>query len=163
MKKLLVLLLILTLSITMIAGCRKKDDGKIVIGVTIYKYDDYFMSFIRKAIEKNAKDSIELILNDSHRERFAREARSVALLNHPNIVQIYSYGVTEKNVPYIAMEYLEGKTLQAVLKTEAPLHKKRFQEASASPPQVSRPTFWMLALKTEAVWRLSPIIFRCVA
>ncbi len=35
------------------------------IGVTIYKFDDNFMSFVRRAIETNAKDKAELMLNDS--------------------------------------------------------------------------------------------------
>lgn len=35
------------------------------IGVTIYKFDDNFMSFVRRAIENSAKDKAELILNDS--------------------------------------------------------------------------------------------------
>ena len=38
---------------------------KPVIGVTIYKYDDNFMSFVRRAIETSAGDSAELIMNDS--------------------------------------------------------------------------------------------------
>lgn len=35
------------------------------VGVTIYKFDDNFMSFVRRAIETTAKDKAELILNDS--------------------------------------------------------------------------------------------------
>jgi len=38
---------------------------KPVIGVTIYKYDDNFMSFVRRAIETAAGDSAELLMNDS--------------------------------------------------------------------------------------------------
>ncbi len=43
-------------------------------------------------------------------ERFQREARAVAALNHPHICTIYDVGDGE--VPYIAMELLEGDTLQ---------------------------------------------------
>ena len=43
--------------------------------------------------------------------RFLREARSVARLNHPNIVHIYDTGVASGQY-YIAMEYLEGGSLQ---------------------------------------------------
>jgi serine/threonine protein kinase len=47
-------------------------------------------------------------------KRFNHEARATALLNHPNIVQIFDVGV-EEDMHYFAMEYVPGKTLQAVL------------------------------------------------
>jgi eukaryotic-like serine/threonine-protein kinase len=46
--------------------------------------------------------------------RFKNEARAAGLLNHPNIVTIYDAG-EDQSVFYIAMEYLEGTTLQEVL------------------------------------------------
>lgn len=47
-------------------------------------------------------------------ERFHREAHAVALLNHPNIVQIIDKGV-EEGLLYYAMEYVPGDSLQSVL------------------------------------------------
>ncbi len=47
--------------------------------------------------------------------RFAREARIVARLNHPNIIPIYDYAEHD-GVPYLVMQYVEGKTLKEVLR-----------------------------------------------
>ena len=44
-------------------------------------------------------------------ERFRREARTVAALNHPHIVQVYDFG-EEKEVAYIVMEFIKGKELK---------------------------------------------------
>lgn len=49
-------------------------------------------------------------------ERFRREARSVAALNHPNIVSIYSVEQDEdRGVPFLVMELVEGETLARVI------------------------------------------------
>jgi serine/threonine protein kinase len=48
------------------------------------------------------------------RERFLREARAVATLNHPNICAIYDVGEQEGQ-PYLVMELLHGETLQQYL------------------------------------------------
>ncbi|OFW60642.1 MAG: hypothetical protein A2133_05720 [Actinobacteria bacterium RBG_16_64_13] len=53
-------------------------------------------------------------------ERFRREASSAASLNHPNIVQIYDRGEAEDTY-YIAMEYLEGRSLKEIILKYAPL------------------------------------------
>lgn len=47
--------------------------------------------------------------------RFEREAEAVAQLNHPNIVQIYTAGLTPSNQPYLAMQYVKGGSLHAQL------------------------------------------------
>src|SRR5687767_9922613 len=49
------------------------------------------------------------------RERFLREARSAGRLNHPNIVTIFDVG-EEDGTAYIAMELLEGRSLQSILR-----------------------------------------------
>src|ERR687883_824417 len=65
------------------------------------------------------------ILNDRHAhdeqfvERFRREAKNAAGLSHPNIVSIYDRGEAEGTY-YIAMEYLEGRTLKELIVTRGP-------------------------------------------
>jgi eukaryotic-like serine/threonine-protein kinase len=66
------------------------------------------------------------ILNDRHAsdesfvERFRREAKNAAGLSHPNIVSIYDRGEAEGTY-YIAMEYLEGRSLKDRIVAEGPL------------------------------------------
>ena len=61
-----------------------------------------------------------LAANDAARQRFLREARAVAALEHDHIVTIYQVG-EDHGVPFLAMECLEGETLQARLKRDTTL------------------------------------------
>src|SRR5215212_8032127 len=54
-------------------------------------------------------------------ERFKREAKNAAALNHPSIVQVYDQGRAEDGTYYMAMEYVRGGTLKDLIKSEAPL------------------------------------------
>ena len=49
-------------------------------------------------------------------ERFAREARALALLNHPNIVSVYDSGEASGGCLYYAMEYVKGTNLRRFMK-----------------------------------------------
>ena len=60
----------------------------------------------------------ELASDPERLRRFEQEARSASALNHPNIITIYDIGKHE-DTPYIAMEYVEGKTLRELL-TQGP-------------------------------------------
>ena len=53
-------------------------------------------------------------------ERFRREATAIAALNHPGVVVIYDHGVADGQ-PYIAMEYVAGRTLKQIIADNAPL------------------------------------------
>jgi beta-lactam-binding protein with PASTA domain len=57
-------------------------------------------------------------------ERFRREAQAAARLNHPNIIAVYDRGEADGR-PYIAMEYLQGRTLKQVIQKEGPLSPER--------------------------------------
>ena len=57
--------------------------------------------------------------------RFQREAQAASSLSHPNIIQIYHYGRTALNAPYIAMECLNGKELSSLIPEQFPLSPKR--------------------------------------
>lgn len=55
------------------------------------------------------------------RKRFEREAKAMSLMDHPNLIKIYDFGVNSQDVPYIIMEYVEGSPLSEVLKSCGPL------------------------------------------
>jgi len=58
--------------------------------------------------------------SDETRQRFLREAQLVAALrNHPNIVPIYEFGQYDSR-PFFTMEYIEGRSLAAVIKAGTP-------------------------------------------
>ncbi|MFQ5500073.1 MAG: protein kinase [Candidatus Zixiibacteriota bacterium] len=52
------------------------------------------------------------------KERLFREAQAAGKLSHPNIVTVYDVG-SEGHLQYIAMEYLEGQTLEELIKRKA--------------------------------------------
>ncbi|MEM7158894.1 MAG: protein kinase [Myxococcota bacterium] len=49
-------------------------------------------------------------------ERFQREARTIALLQHPHVVQVYDFGLADDGTPYIVMELLAGEDLARLLR-----------------------------------------------
>jgi serine/threonine-protein kinase len=69
----------------------------------------------------------ELAKEPAFCERFVREARAVASLSHPNVTQIYYIG-EEEGRPFFAMEFLEGKPLDALLREEGKLPPSRAAE-----------------------------------
>lgn len=80
------------------------------------------MSVVYKAWDKGLNRPVAIKLlhrflasNDECRQRLAREAQTVAKLQHPNIVQIYGYAELsspEENTAYLATEFVPGKTLK---------------------------------------------------
>jgi hypothetical protein len=66
----------------------------------------------------------QLVFDQQSVSRFQREARAAASLRHPNIVVIYDVG-QEQGIHYIAMEYLQGRTLKQLVEKEGRLHPRR--------------------------------------
>lgn len=58
----------------------------------------------------------ELMDKDDVRQRFLREARVTALIQHPATVPIYELGRDEEGIPYFSMKPLQGDSLQDILK-----------------------------------------------
>jgi serine/threonine protein kinase len=66
----------------------------------------------------------ELAHDESFRERFLRESQIAAAMQHPSIVSVYDAGEAD-GLLYIAMQYVDGTDLAAVLRHEAPLQPER--------------------------------------
>lgn len=76
-------------------------------------YDDNLDRYAAiKVIEPQLIASAE---EDEYRERFLREARAIARLNHPHIVGVYQFNQVG-NLYYIAMEYVAGQNLRDIMK-----------------------------------------------
>ncbi|MGE3621810.1 MAG: Stk1 family PASTA domain-containing Ser/Thr kinase [Acidimicrobiia bacterium] len=63
-------------------------------------------------------------------ERFRREAQAAANLNHPNIVGVFDWGQSDGTY-FIVMEYVDGRSLAEILRTEGPLHPDRAADVIA--------------------------------
>ena len=75
-------------------------------------YEAYDNALKRKVAVKRIKP--ELLRNDYVREQFLSEARMVAMLRHPSIVEIYTV-IETANSLYLVFEYVEGQTLETRL------------------------------------------------
>tara|TARA_B100001287_G_scaffold122638_1_gene103427 strand:- start:259 stop:2028 length:1770 start_codon:yes stop_codon:yes gene_type:complete len=78
------------------------------------------MSFVYKAVDKQLKRTVAIktlkpvyVEQEKFVERFKREAQTAANLNHPNIVQIFDWGIGDE--PFFVMEYIEGNTLASII------------------------------------------------
>jgi len=66
--------------------------------------------------------------------RFRREAQNAASLNHPAIVAVYDTGEAQTEygpLPYIVMEYVEGRTLRDIVKCDGPMDEQQALETMA--------------------------------
>jgi len=66
------------------------------------------------------------VARDAHFvERFKREARAASRLDHPNSVRVFDFGSVDEALLYLAMEYVEGRTLHQMIEEEWPLGEER--------------------------------------
>ncbi len=79
----------------------------------VYKANDAVLdrTVALKVLPESLKENPQALKN------FLREAKSAAQLNHPNIVTVYDAG-EQDGVYYIAMEYVDGKTLKEIVKAK---------------------------------------------
>jgi serine/threonine-protein kinase len=68
--------------------------------------------------------SPRLAEDEAFRERLLRESRLAASLDHPNVVPVYDAGEAEGTL-FIAMRYVDGTDLRALLRAEGPLEPER--------------------------------------
>ena len=85
--------------------------------------------FLARDPDLDRQVAIKLVKDDltddpDLRERFSREARSAARLQHPNIVTVFDIGEHEGR-PFIAMEYVPGESLSDVVRRKGPLDLSR--------------------------------------
>jgi eukaryotic-like serine/threonine-protein kinase len=77
----------------------------------------------------------DLARDHTFQMRFRREAQNSAVLNHPGIAAVYDtgeeFGPTGEALPYIVMEFVNGRTLKDVLAAEGRLQPRRALEISA--------------------------------
>ena len=80
----------------------------------------------------------EKVVDPDRRRRFVQEAKAASALNRPHIVTIHDIDEAD-GVHFIAMEYVDGKTLDQLI----PRHGMRLNEVRSDPPD-SRSDFWIL-------------------
>jgi serine/threonine protein kinase len=69
----------------------------------------------------------ELAADPGRRQRFLNEARAASALNHPHVCVVYDVGETADGVPFMAMEFVEGQSLDAAV-NDGPLEISRVVE-----------------------------------
>jgi serine/threonine protein kinase len=111
------------------------EDSELIRALGKYRIDGILgkgaMGIVYKAFDPQIERTVALktitpkeLFSDARRvestERLKNEAQAGSRLNHPNIVTVFDYG-EDCDVAYIAMEFVEGKSLAAILLPEKPM------------------------------------------
>ncbi len=119
----------------------------------VYKAEQRLGSTVRKVAVKTLH--AELSRDPSITARFHREVGTVAQLEHPNTVKVYDFGSTDDGTLYIAMEFLDGRSLSKVIETEGALEPRRvgnlIRQVAGSLDEAHRQGIVHRALKPENV------------
>ena len=114
-----------------VATGKYKIERKIGAGGMGVVYEAVDQSLGRTVAIKKMNEEIKV--NEREKQRFLEEARTVALLHHPNIVEIHTIFEEDGNI-YMVFEYVDGGTLDTILSKEVqmPFDKARkiFDEAA---------------------------------
>ncbi|HAT71964.1 MAG TPA: hypothetical protein DCS63_04030 [Elusimicrobia bacterium] len=105
-----------------VATGKYKIERKLGEGAMGVVYEATDQSLGRKVAIKKMGDEIKV--NEREKQRFLEEARTVALLHHPNIVEIHTIFEEDGNI-YLVFEHVDGVTLDRVLDKEARLPFER--------------------------------------
>jgi WD40 repeat protein/serine/threonine protein kinase len=99
--------------------------GRGAMGVTYKAFDaDLRYTVTLKVISE------KYLGDESARLRFLREARAAASVRHPNVASVFHLGRSDENYFY-AMEFVEGETVESLLKRSGPLEAKFTLEIAA--------------------------------
>nr|WP_258567733.1 protein kinase [Paenactinomyces guangxiensis] len=81
----------------------------------VYKAVDQLLQ--RPVAVKVMNDSMQT--DEGYVKRFMREAKSIAKLSHPHVVQVFDVGI-ENGIDYMVMEFIQGQTLKEMILKRAP-------------------------------------------
>jgi serine/threonine-protein kinase len=93
------------------------------------------------ALEKTVAIKIlhrELASDEAFAERFRREARAASRLDHANSIRVFDFGREPDGLLYLAMEYVEGRDLFALLSERGPLPPREHRRSPFSGPSCAR-------------------------
>ena len=104
---------------TLSGAAGEEPEVDVVIGQTIGRYQVRRLLgrggmgrvYLARDIVLGRSVALKVVSGSVHTERFLDEARAIAMLNHPNIVQLYDFGEHDRGI-YLALEYIEGDTLR---------------------------------------------------
>jgi serine/threonine protein kinase len=78
-------------------------------------YDDQLSRLVAVKVPRP-----ECFAQARHAERYLAEARALAQLDHPNIVPVHDYGLTDAGLPFIVSKFIEGSNLALRIKQSRP-------------------------------------------